>query len=468
MSAASSTTPNNNSIALTMEKEKKKRPADPSDVDQKNEKHHRKDDGTATSNRFDALKDDDDGNSSDGMSVTSEDLDNENEENTIKKISPIIISGGNITQETKTKLHLEIIKNFKGTTIGFSREKVTIYPKTDEDATNLMSILDTWKLSYHTFGAAARKLKKYVIKGLPVLNEEDIDNDLREQGFTAIKIRKMKPGPKSNPEYPLYYAAFDSNTNAKLLRNIKFIYSIRVRWEKYKNPKGTTQCFRCQSFSHGTSHCHREPRCLKCIKPHLTKDCDKPADAKPQCVNCRGEHPANASDCEAYRRHLRMIEERRRPAQTPKQHKYQQAPDLQNIRNFPPLQKSTIQQQQEHQYNTDPRIRHRPAPDEQQQRQTQQHVRNNFSEIDHENNINNVLENGNTKQSTYTYNNPERKTNEKITTLSDIIKEIKILETHCDLNIMFSMLKELNTKMALCPDYASKCQVFYNVITKYV
>ncbi|GBP67553.1 Nucleic-acid-binding protein from transposon X-element [Eumeta japonica] len=59
---------------------------------------------------------------------------------------------------------------------------------------------------------------------------------------------------------------------------------------------GPGQCFRCQLYGHAAQNCYAQPRCVKCRKPHSTKDCKRNKDSGdiPECVNCNSEgHPAS-------------------------------------------------------------------------------------------------------------------------------------------------------------------------------
>ncbi|GFY16034.1 probable RNA-directed DNA polymerase from transposon X-element [Trichonephila clavipes] len=60
---------------------------------------------------------------------------------------------------------------------------------------------------------------------------------------------------------------------------------------------GPAQCFRCQGFFHSSKYCTRNPKCVKCGKPHLTKDCTKMQSEEPTCCHCQGKHPANYIGC---------------------------------------------------------------------------------------------------------------------------------------------------------------------------
>ena len=53
-------------------------------------------------------------------------------------------------------------------------------------------------------------------------------------------------------------------------------------------------------------------------------------------------------------------------------------------------------------------------------------------------------------------------------TFSNIVHEINNLKTHCDLNSMLEMFRELNQRLAQCDNHISKCETFYNIILNYV
>ncbi|GFU97124.1 uncharacterized protein TNCV_4642171 [Trichonephila clavipes] len=73
---------------------------------------------------------------------------------------------------------------------------------------------------------------------------------------------------------------------------------MQVKIEGY-SVKGTTQCFNCNDFFHTAANCHMPPRCLKCGKEHLTKDCEiKERQENPYCINCEAYgHTACYTKC---------------------------------------------------------------------------------------------------------------------------------------------------------------------------
>ncbi|GFV90493.1 probable RNA-directed DNA polymerase from transposon X-element [Trichonephila clavipes] len=72
---------------------------------------------------------------------------------------------------------------------------------------------------------------------------------------------------------------------------------MKIKIEPLDKKKGPAQCFRCQGFFHSSKFCTRNPKCVKCGKPHLTSDCKKPKDTEATCCHCQGNHPANFSGC---------------------------------------------------------------------------------------------------------------------------------------------------------------------------
>ncbi|GFW10619.1 uncharacterized protein TNCV_894141 [Trichonephila clavipes] len=73
---------------------------------------------------------------------------------------------------------------------------------------------------------------------------------------------------------------------------------MQVKIEGY-SVKGTTQCFNCNDFFHTAANCHMLPRCFKCGKQHLTKDCEiKERQENPFCINCEAYgHTACYTKC---------------------------------------------------------------------------------------------------------------------------------------------------------------------------
>ncbi|GFS59770.1 nucleic-acid-binding protein from transposon X-element [Trichonephila clavipes] len=72
---------------------------------------------------------------------------------------------------------------------------------------------------------------------------------------------------------------------------------MKIEVDTMRRKFGPAQCYRCQGFFHSSRFCTRNPKCVKCGKPHLTKDCTKTREEEPTCCHCQGNHPANYTGC---------------------------------------------------------------------------------------------------------------------------------------------------------------------------
>ncbi|GFR23114.1 nucleic-acid-binding protein from transposon X-element [Trichonephila clavata] len=72
---------------------------------------------------------------------------------------------------------------------------------------------------------------------------------------------------------------------------------MKIVVETMRRKFGPAQCYHCQGFFHNSKYCSRNPKCVKCGKPHLTRDCTKTKGEEPTCCHCQGKHPANYIGC---------------------------------------------------------------------------------------------------------------------------------------------------------------------------
>ncbi|GFW96326.1 uncharacterized protein TNCV_1294091 [Trichonephila clavipes] len=127
---------------------------------------------------------------------------------------------------------------------------------------------------------------KIVIKGLPGCTKtEDIINDLEHQGYSDCSCNQLTSKRTKLP-LPFFLITLTRNKENLTIFDLKHVGHMQVKIEGY-SVKGTTQCFNCNDFFHTAANCHMTPRCLKCGKAHLTKDCDiKERQENPFCINC--------------------------------------------------------------------------------------------------------------------------------------------------------------------------------------
>lgn len=230
-------------------------------------------------------------------------------------------------------------------TIKINKDHYILHAKNSEDRDYIISLLNKAKTAYHTFASKEEKVISLVIKGLPKLNDSEVLTDLQNQGLQATTCTTMRTTGNSEQINPFYKITLQKGEQINKAFMIKQVMYVRVKWERYKNPRKATQCHRCQRFGHGSNNCKNPPRCVKCTKGHITKDCVKTKEENPQCVNCNGEHPANYTKCPAYLQHIEKMEKKKEPHHAVKATTVP-VPEM-NSTNFPQLKpKNTPTKQQ--------------------------------------------------------------------------------------------------------------------------
>ncbi|GBP67637.1 Nucleic-acid-binding protein from transposon X-element [Eumeta japonica] len=82
----------------------------------------------------------------------------------------------------------------------------------------------------------------------------------------------------------------------KIFNSLRVVCGLSgIRVEAPFKKGGPGQCHRCQKYGHAAANCHADPRCVKCLVPHWTKECPltRESEEKPSCVNCGQQHTAN-------------------------------------------------------------------------------------------------------------------------------------------------------------------------------
>ncbi|GFV54433.1 nucleic-acid-binding protein from transposon X-element [Trichonephila clavipes] len=205
---------------------------------------------------------------------------------------------------TKQKLEAKLIGS-----------KFRIYPKTPYAYHQIRRYIEENSLESHTYMLPEDKLLRAVIRGLPTdMSPTQIIADLESQGFHIKDCHNMQ-SKKTGQPMPLFMLSMERNEeHKKIFQTVTSIGFIKCQVEALRKKYGPPQCFRCQGFFHSSKYCTRTPRCVKCAKNHLAKDCTKAIDEKPKCCLCEGEHPANYLNCPKNPRH-RIAEEKEKKKQ---------------------------------------------------------------------------------------------------------------------------------------------------------
>ncbi|GBP80885.1 Nucleic-acid-binding protein from transposon X-element [Eumeta japonica] len=101
-----------------------------------------------------------------------------------------------------------------------------------------------------------------------------------------------------------------------------------IRVEAPHKKGGPGQCHRCQLYGHAAANCHADPRCVKCLIPHWTRECPRTRESgeKPSCVNCLQQHTANYRGCPKAPKFISYNRPKSRPVAPPR-----------DLNNFPDL-----------------------------------------------------------------------------------------------------------------------------------
>src|SRR5690349_3856115 len=175
--------------------------------------------------------------------------------------------------------------------------------------------LETKMFKFHTFTEPGERSAVFVLHGHPHTAVDDLRQALSDFGLPAKKVTFLR----DNHEYPVYLVHFEQRSMdlPTLVHRHKTIGQLIVRWELLdKSRKRPTQCRRCQLWGHSATNCGYDFRCAKCLAKHLPGECprktrENTAESTVKCVNCQQDHPANSSQCEAYRRYANRINKRR-------------------------------------------------------------------------------------------------------------------------------------------------------------
>lgn len=219
----------------------------------------------------------------------------------IQKPPPIVLHGKpSLYKEFIAFLKLTLKNQFQ---LKYSKENTTIYVSELSDWHNLKQRLKNENAEFHSYTQKEEKTHAFVLTGLDEeVKPEEIEGELKEKGIEIKKVYKMRS------KRILFLVITKSDVKLKPLQErIKVVNYTRVSWDRYYNKKLITQCHRCQMWNHATTNCNAKPACLKCAGEHWTHECTKSKDEPAVCVNCKGSHPANSTECTVYVQKIEKI-----------------------------------------------------------------------------------------------------------------------------------------------------------------
>ncbi|GFV38562.1 uncharacterized protein TNCV_3224681 [Trichonephila clavipes] len=72
---------------------------------------------------------------------------------------------------------------------------------------------------------------------------------------------------------PFFLVTLPRNTFNATIHDLSHLGHLQIRVEGY-SIRGVTQFCKCNNFFHTAANCFMKPRCLKCGKEHITKNCE--------------------------------------------------------------------------------------------------------------------------------------------------------------------------------------------------
>ena len=186
--------------------------------------------------------------------------------------------------------------------------------------------------NYEHFSYAAKEDKpfKALLFGLELEDPAILHRKLVALGLECTDVKCVTKKTQYG-SYVIYvvYLKRKSITIKELRQKYDSIDYIKVKWDYQTTRKNhITQCYNCQMFGHGSSHCKVKTFCANCAGEHHTRDCK---EATVKCANCSGPHKSTDETCPS-KAQYKNIKERNKPVfkrqtyqQTNNNNKYQQS-----------------------------------------------------------------------------------------------------------------------------------------------
>lgn len=217
------------------------------------------------------------------------------------KLPPLVVKSLQLEKLQRAFQAININAQYKLTRIG-----IKVMMQTNDEFEKAKTYLKNVEAQFFTHDLPSIKPFKAVVRGLPVMDPEDIKTELEGRyKLQPLNVYVIARKQIVNRDYRdrLYLVHFRKGTvTLGALKAMKVINNVIVSWEPYRGiHKDVTQCMRCLHFGHGTRNCHLKPRCNICASNHETSKCpmEGAADQQQQikCANCGEPHCASDRSC---------------------------------------------------------------------------------------------------------------------------------------------------------------------------
>ncbi|CAG5102448.1 Protein of unknown function, partial [Cotesia congregata] len=160
-------------------------------------------------NRFDCLTDTTQDGKEDEKNEAEEEM--ETTPTTKTKVLPIVVDIATINLDYTKTLIKKVKEIMPETTMKYTPKQLTFYTKSVNNYQTIIEHLNKNKICYHTYSRKEDLDKKFVIKGLPPIDIEELTTSLTEQGVIPKKLAKMKrqkkPSDPTEESFATYYLA---------------------------------------------------------------------------------------------------------------------------------------------------------------------------------------------------------------------------------------------------------------------
>lgn len=340
-----------------------------------------------------------------------------------KRCPPVII-----TQKigSYTQFHQKLKTIIKSRyLIKYTKEDIKITTKEMSDYKALISALKKEDIQYFSHTPSDQVKKKMVLKAACFMTESEIIQEITKGGkikqdeIDCIKMKGKNPNSRS------FLVNIAKSCQIQDLKKIEEIDHVKIQWQKYSRKSPVTQCYRCQKLGHGSSNCNRIPKCVKCAKNHLTKDCEiKEKNSELiQCANCDGPHTANYSKCPIILRYVDSLIHK-----SPQ--KPENIPKIPDMKQFPPLKKTSYHP-----------------------------VTNQISYLE-------MAKKSSPKTQQTIIETPISNQN-NLDDFQTLIKEIQELNSICNISQLISLVRDIKNQIQTCTSPLNKILIIQNLIEKH-
>lgn len=199
-----------------------------------------------------------------------------------------------------------------------TKDGTKLFVSTGEDFKALRTHFGDAKVKFTSFTLHEDMVTRYVMYGLPECDTREVHTALTNAlKQSPMDVKKMKIIKKSYDDQANYLIYFKKSAGITLLhlKSVTGILGYRVNFSKYQKGSQPTQCYNCQRYSHASSNCWLDPRCMRCGGSHKSSDCvhvdkttKKVPEDKVKCINCGGSHTSNSKDCPT---RIKLMKDRR-------------------------------------------------------------------------------------------------------------------------------------------------------------